>query len=210
MMRRSAPSDARVASAWARYWRAPLTRMPTAVTPTKAAPSRQPSRRHTGRRRPRGGGTDVAVGWSTMSRLLLPVDGQLGHVTLEEELHRPVEDHADACREGRELQHVDRLPEEPRRKADEPEPHEVSHRRPARERHHLAEELEAERRPRAASQRRLELPGERPALADRHLRGRDVGLPGVAIDLGRVVPERVETRPARHLEELVDEDPAVL
>src|SRR5215470_1676203 len=104
MLSRSAVSDARVASAWARYWRPPLTRMPTAVTATKAALSRHPSRRQKGNRRPREATVGDTLPGSVISCPLLLIDGQLRHVALEEQLDRPVKDNADPRREGRELQ----------------------------------------------------------------------------------------------------------
>src|SRR5262245_53296642 len=101
MLSRSAASDARVASAWARYWSPPLTRMPTAVTATKAAPSRHPSRRQKGSRRSREATLGDTIARSVISRPLLLVDGQLRHVAFEEQLDRPVQDDADPRRERR-------------------------------------------------------------------------------------------------------------
>src|SRR5262245_38119843 len=210
MLSRSAPSDARIPAAWARYWRPPLTRMPMAVTATKAAPSRHPRRRHTGSRLPRGTMPAEAVPDPVISGPLLLVDGQLRHVALEEQLDRPVQDDADPRGEGRQLQHVDRLPEEPRRKPDELPAHEVRDGRPPRERHHLAEELEAEGLPLLARQARLDLRGQGPPLTDRHLRRRDVRLSRMGVGLRRVVTQGVDARPALDLEESIDEDATVL
>src|SRR5215831_4131811 len=125
MFSRSEPSDSRIRRSWARYCRNPLTKMPTAASRRKLAPRRQASRRQIGSR---------AFMVASPSRRVLALNGQLGDVALEEQLDGPVEHHAQPLSRGRELEHVDRLPHEPRQKAGELETAEIGHRRPPTER----------------------------------------------------------------------------
>src|SRR6266436_7236849 len=143
MFSRSEPKDRRSHCSWARYWRNPLTKTTIAVRSKKLAPRRQASRRQIGR---------VAFNGVRVSGYVSAADCQLGDVPLEEQLDRPVEHDTQARRERRQLKHVDGLPQEPSRKAREPESAEVRDGRPAAQRHHLAEQAEVERRSRSSGQ----------------------------------------------------------
>src|SRR5262249_36180756 len=101
MFSKSDPSDCRTHSSCARYWSRPLTRMPSAVRSRIAAPRRQLRRRQNGSR---AFGGCCSLGRMEILRSL--VHRELRYVTLEEELHRPVEDDAQARGPGGELQHV--------------------------------------------------------------------------------------------------------
>src|SRR5262245_44130919 len=147
---RSEPSDCRTHCSCARYWSKPLTRMPSAVSSRKLAPRRQPRRRQNGSRALRCCASVVSI-----SGLSAPLDRQLGHVPLEEQLDRPVEDHAETGRPGGELQHVHGLPHEPGGKANQLESAQVGHRLVPAERHHFTQQLEVERFPRTSGQRGL-------------------------------------------------------
>ena len=121
-----------------------------------------------------------------------------GDVSLEEQLDGPVEHHAEAGREGRQLEHVNGLPQEPRRKAGELEPTKIGHGCVTAQRHHFAEQTEVERPARAPGELRDELLAERASLAKGHLRSRRVELAGVRITLRGVVPIRLDvTKPVR-------------
>src|SRR5213593_468092 len=194
MFRRSEPSDWRSHCSCARYCRKPLSRTAIAVSRRKLAPSRQASRRQIGRFV-----MDVLVSCGAFA-----VYCQLGDVPLEEQLDCPVEHHAESRRERWQLEHVNGLPQEPRGKAGELEPAEIGDGGAAAQRHHLAEQPEVERPSRAPGEFRDELPRERATLPERYLRCRRVEFLRVGIDLGGVVAERVHTRRALHLEELVD------
>jgi hypothetical protein len=68
------------------YWSRPLTRIPSAVRSRMLAERRQPSRRQSGSR--------IRGSLVRISGLPSLVHGELRHVALEEQLHRPVEDDA--------------------------------------------------------------------------------------------------------------------
>src|SRR5215831_2647226 len=148
MFSRSEPSDCRTNCSCVRYWSKPLTRMLSAVSSRKLAPKRQPRRCQNGSR-----ARDCCCLLVDISRLPAPLNGQLGHVTLEEQLDRPVEDNAETSCPGGELQHVHGLPHEPGRESDQLESTQVGHGLVPAERHHLTQQLEVERLPRASGQR---------------------------------------------------------
>src|SRR3989442_2906266 len=138
MFSRSEPSDSRVRRSCARYWRNPLTKMPRAVSRTKLAPRRQASRRQIGSR---------AFIATSLSCGVLPLDGQLGDVALEEQLDGPIEDDPQALGRRRELEHVDRFPHAPRRESGELESAQIGDGSAPAEWHHLTEQAEPERPP---------------------------------------------------------------
>src|SRR6516225_9395125 len=199
MLRRSDPRDWRSHRSCARYCRKPLSRTAIDVRSRKAAPSRHARRRQIGR----------FVMGHLVSRGAFAVDRQLGDVPLEEQLDGPVERYPESRGERWQLQHVNDLPQEPRRKAGELEPAEIGDGAVAAQRNHLAEQPEVEGPARAPGERRHELLGERAPLAKRHLcRGR-VELTRVRITLGGVVAQGVHARCTLDLEELVDCEPSV-
>src|SRR3989442_10983737 len=172
---RSEPSDWRSHCSWARYCNNPLARIAMAVRRRKLAPRRQPSRRQTGSR------TFMTIPASCGTLL---VHGQLGDVALEEQLHGPVEDHAEAGGERRKLQHVDGLPQNPRRKPGQLEPAEIGDRGPPAKRDHLAQQPERERPPLAPAELGGQLARQRAPLAEGDLGRRRIELAGVGINLG--------------------------
>src|SRR5213594_3756276 len=130
MFSSSEPSDWRSHCSCARYCRKPLSRTAIAVRRRKLAPSRQASRRQIGRFV-----MDVLASCG-----MLAVHSQLRDVTLEEQLDRPVEHHTEPRRERRQLEHVHGFPQEPRGKAGELDPAEISDGGVATQRHHLPEQ----------------------------------------------------------------------
>src|SRR5262249_50039926 len=199
MLSRSDPSDWRSHCSCARYCRKPLSRTAIDVRSRKLAPSRHASRRQIGR----------FVMDNLVSGGTFVVHRQLGDGPLEEQLDGPVERHAKARGERRQLQHVNDLPQQPRGKAGELEPAEIGNGAVAAQRHHLAEQPEVEGPARMPGELRDELLGERAPLAKRHLCRRRVQLVRVWITLGGVVAHGVHTGRSLDLEDLVDGQSAV-
>src|SRR5712692_2772279 len=135
MLSSSEPRDSRSTRSWARYWRNPLTRIPSAVSRTKLAPRRQPRRRQIGNR---------AFIATSRSRGMILADGQLGDVALEEQLDGPVKHHAAPLGQRRQLEHIDRLPYEPGWEAGQLEAAQIGDGGAPAERDHLAQQVEPE------------------------------------------------------------------
>src|SRR6516225_2074322 len=199
MLRRSDPRDWRSHRSCARYCRKPLSRTAIDVRSRKLAPSRHARRRQIGR----------FVMDHLVSRGAFAVDRQLGDVPLEKQLDAPVERHAEARGERRQLQHVNDLPQEPRRKAGELEPAEIGDGAVAAQRHHFTEQPEVEGPAQLPGELRDELLGERATLAKRYLCRRRVKLIRVRITLRGVVAQGVNIGRSLDLEELVDGQSAV-
>ena len=205
MLSRRPPSDSRRNRSCARYCSSPLARIPTAVsssTATVQAPA-EPS-------------PDGQPGAPRRDALLDRHRGSSGVSTLSSETSRSknsstVQSRTTRSRadQRRQLHHVDRLPHEPGREPEQLEPGEIRDRGVPGQGHHLAEQLEVERLPLPAGQAGLELAGEGPPLAQCHLGGGHVGAVAVAVDLGRVVAERVHAGRALHLEEAVHDQASV-